>query len=113
VSLALFVIALRYLGSARTSAHFSTAPFFGATVAVLALGEPITLPLVVAGALMGLGVWLHVSERQWRHHHLMNTHTAPTRIPARHEEASSRSGNAGLRYSRSASIKGNWCLENE
>src|SRR5215813_4809928 len=36
-SLALFVLALRDLGTARTGAYFSTAPFFGAAVAVLAL----------------------------------------------------------------------------
>jgi drug/metabolite transporter (DMT)-like permease len=38
VSLVLFVMALRHLGSARTSAYFSTAPFFGATATILALG---------------------------------------------------------------------------
>jgi drug/metabolite transporter (DMT)-like permease len=76
VSLVLFVIALRHLGSARTSAYFSTAPFFGATAAILALDEPITLPLVIAGALMGLGVWLHVSERhQHVHDHESITHS--------------------------------------
>jgi drug/metabolite transporter (DMT)-like permease len=76
VSLVLFVIALRHLGSARTSAYFSTAPFFGATAAIVALGEPITFPLVVAGALMALGVWLHVSERhQHVHDHEPITHS--------------------------------------
>src|SRR5712672_725028 len=76
LSLVLFVIALRHLGSARTSAYFSTAPFFGATAAILALGEPMTLPLVIAGALMGLGVWLHVSERhQHVHDHEPITHS--------------------------------------
>ena len=76
VSLVLFVVALRHLGSARTSAYFSTAPFFGATAAILALGEPTTFPLVVAGALMALGVWLHVSERhQHIHDHEPITHS--------------------------------------
>jgi drug/metabolite transporter (DMT)-like permease len=76
VSLVLFVIALRHLGSARTSAYFSTAPFFGATAAILALGEPVTLPLVIAGVLMGLGAWLHVSERhQHMHVHEPITHS--------------------------------------
>jgi drug/metabolite transporter (DMT)-like permease len=76
VSLVLFVIALRHLGSARTSAYFSTAPFFGAIAAILALGEPITAPLVIAGALMGLGVWLHVSERHEHiHDHELVTHS--------------------------------------
>ena len=76
VSLVLFVIALRHLGSARTSAYFSTAPFFGTTAAILALGEPVTLPLVIAGVLMGLGAWLHVSERhQHMHVHEPITHS--------------------------------------
>ena len=66
VSLALFVLGLRHLGTARTGAYFSAAPFFGAALA-LAGGEPITLNLVVAGALMGLGLWLHLTEN---HGHL-------------------------------------------
>jgi len=66
VSLALFVVALRNLGTARTAAYFATAPLFGAVAAILGLGEPITLQLVIAGLLMGLGVWLHLTER---HHH--------------------------------------------
>jgi multidrug transporter EmrE-like cation transporter len=53
ISLVLFVLALRHLGSARTSAYFSTAPFFGAIAAVAALGEPVTVGLLAAGALMG------------------------------------------------------------
>jgi len=66
-SLALFVVALRHLGTARTGAYFSTAPFFGAVAAVLFLGEPLTPQLVLAAALMAVGVWLHVTER---HEHL-------------------------------------------
>lgn len=61
VSLALFVIALRQLGTARTGTYFSTAPFFGAILAV-GLGEELTNQLLIAGALMALGVWLHLSE---------------------------------------------------
>jgi drug/metabolite transporter (DMT)-like permease len=88
VSLVLFVIALRHLGSARTSAYFSTAPFFGATAAILALGEPVTLPLVIAGALMGLGVWLHVSERhQHIHDHEAITHSHAHMHDEHHQHA--------------------------
>ena len=43
LSLALFVLALRHLGTARTGAYFSTAPFFGAATAVVLLGEPLTV----------------------------------------------------------------------
>ena len=76
VSLALFVVALRHLGAARTGAYFSTAPFLGAMVAVIALGEPITVQLVVAGSLMGLGVWLHLTERHEHEHvHLPAIHS--------------------------------------
>jgi drug/metabolite transporter (DMT)-like permease len=75
VSLALFVIALRHLGAARTGAYFSTAPFLGAVVAVAALGEPVTVQLLVAGGLMGVGVWLHITERHEHEHiHQPMTH---------------------------------------
>jgi drug/metabolite transporter (DMT)-like permease len=69
VSLVLFVLALRQLGSARTGAYFSLAPFIGATIAIVLLGEPITAQLIVAGLLMGFGLWLHLAERH-EHEHL-------------------------------------------
>jgi len=61
VSLALFVVALRDLGTARTGAYFSTAPFIGSAVAVVVLRDPITAQLLAAGALMAFGVWLHLT----------------------------------------------------
>ena len=67
-SLALFVVGLRELGTARTGAYFSVAPFFGALLALVLLGEPLTLPLLAAGALMAIGVALHLSERHEHHH---------------------------------------------
>ena len=67
VSLVLFVLALRHLGSARTGAYFSVAPFFGAVFAVLLQGDPLTGQLLAAGVLMAVGVWLHLTER---HAHL-------------------------------------------
>src|SRR5207248_7730164 len=63
VSLALFIMALRDLGTARTSAYFSIAPFFGAVLALLVLGERPEPAFWIAAALMGLGVWLHGAER--------------------------------------------------
>lgn len=68
VSLALFVLALRRLGSARTGAYFSTAPFIGAVLAVGLFGEPLTLRLILAAGLMGLGLYLHLAE-QHEHKH--------------------------------------------
>ena len=49
ISLALFVLAMRHLGTARTSAYFSTAPFIGAVLAVALLGEAVTASLALAG----------------------------------------------------------------
>ncbi len=68
ISLTLFVLALRHLGTARTGAYFSVAPFFGAMLAVALLGEAVTPGLLVAGSLMALGVWLHLSERHEHPH---------------------------------------------
>lgn len=77
VSLALFVVGLRELGTARAGAYFSVAPFFGALLAVL-LGEPLTPPLVAAGLLMGFGVWLHLTERhEHEHQHEAIAHDHP------------------------------------
>jgi drug/metabolite transporter (DMT)-like permease len=67
VSLVLFIYALSAVGTARTGAYFAVAPFVGAVVAV-ALGEAVTWPLAVAGALMAVGVWLHLTERHEHEH---------------------------------------------
>jgi drug/metabolite transporter (DMT)-like permease len=68
VSLVLFVVALRGIGVARTAAYFSLAPFFGGAIAVVVLREAVTLPLVAAGALMAVGIWLHLTERHEHEH---------------------------------------------
>lgn len=68
VSLALFVVALRHLGTARTGAYFSTAPFLGASAALIALGEPVTMQLAGAGIFMALGVYLHLTEHHAHDH---------------------------------------------
>lgn len=70
VSLALFVFSLRYLGTARTGAYFSTAPFLGTLIALMVLHEPFTIQLMAAGLLMGVGVWLHLTE----HHEHAHVH---------------------------------------
>ena len=67
VSLVLFVRALRHLGTARTGAYFSTAPFAGTALA-FAIGQGrLDRAFCAAGILMLIGVWLHVTER---HEHL-------------------------------------------
>ena len=67
-SLVLYVLALRYLGAARTAAHFGTAPFFGAALAVAFLGEPLNATLVAAFAMTGAATWLALSERHTHAH---------------------------------------------
>jgi drug/metabolite transporter (DMT)-like permease len=70
ISLVAFVLALRHLGAARTGAYFSTAPFVGAALSLLLLRELPGPSFWIAGSLMALGVWLHVSE----HHEHEHTH---------------------------------------
>lgn len=68
-SLVLFVLGLRHLGTARTGAYFSVAPFVGAILAFVLLGESWTWQLLLAGLLMAIGVALHLSERHEHEHH--------------------------------------------
>jgi drug/metabolite transporter (DMT)-like permease len=72
ISLVTFVLALRHLGAARTGAYFSTAPFVGAALSLVLLREFPGLSFWIAGGLMALGVWLHVSE----HHEHTHAHEA-------------------------------------
>ena len=78
ISLVLFVVALRNLGTARTGAYFSVAPFFGAALALLVLHESPSAAFWIAAALMALGVWLHLTERHEHEHvHEPMEHTHP------------------------------------
>ena len=83
VSLVLFVLALRSLGTARTGAYFSLAPFLGATVSILWLHDALTAGCVVAAALMAAGVWLHLTERHEHEH----THAATEHEHLHHHDA--------------------------
>ncbi len=76
VSLVMFMLGLRHLGAARTGAYFSLAPFIGAVLAIVLLGEAFTWQLGLAGILMMAGTWLHVRERHEHFH---------THAPAEHE----------------------------
>jgi drug/metabolite transporter (DMT)-like permease len=68
LGLVLFIVALRYLGTARTGAYYGTAPFMGAIVAAVLLGTPLTATILIAGVLMAFGAWLHFSERHAHEH---------------------------------------------
>jgi drug/metabolite transporter (DMT)-like permease len=68
LSLVLFILALRHLGTARTGAYYGTAPFIAAIASVALLGEAVTGTMMAAALLMGMGAWLHISEKH-RHEH--------------------------------------------
>ena len=68
VSLVLFVLALRHLGTARTGGYFSTAPFLGTALALMLFRDLVTVQLVGAGILMAVGVYLHLTERHEHEH---------------------------------------------
>jgi hypothetical protein len=88
LSLVLFVLALRHLGTARTGAYFSIAPFFGGLLAVLFLGDAITVQLCIASVLMAVGVWLHLSEHhEHEHAHDATIHSHTHRHDAHHQHA--------------------------
>ncbi len=88
LSLVFFVIALRHLGTARTGAYFSVAPFVGAAVALVLLGEAPVSTFWIAAVLMAIGVWLHLTERH-EHEHLHGPlqHAHPHVHDAHHRHA--------------------------
>jgi drug/metabolite transporter (DMT)-like permease len=102
LSLALFVVGLRHLGTARTGAYFSVAPFIGAVLA-LGMGEPVTWALAVAAALMAFGVWLHLTEsHEHLHTHAQadehdhdHTHDAHHQHPHLHQDLHDSAQHAG------------------
>ena len=68
ISLVMFMLGLRHLGTARTGAYFSLAPFIGALLAIVLFREPLTVQLVGAGLLMAIGLYLHLAERHEHGH---------------------------------------------
>jgi drug/metabolite transporter (DMT)-like permease len=68
VSLVLFVLGLRHLGTARTGAYFSTAPFIGAILAIVMFHEPFTARLLLAALLMAVGLYFHLVEAHEHEH---------------------------------------------
>lgn len=87
-SLVLFVLALRHIGTARTGAYFSLAPFVGAAVSILLLGEPVSPLFAAAAVLMGAGVWLHLTEKhEHQHTHEPIAHSHPHLHDEHHQHA--------------------------
>ena len=88
ISLALFVLALRGLGAARTGAYFGAAPFMGAAIAIGVFGESTSPLFWAAGLFMAAGLWLHLTERHehphW-HGTLQHSHPHFPDIDDRHD----------------------------
>ncbi|WP_395386102.1 hypothetical protein [Paucibacter sp. JuS9] len=59
----LFVLGLRHLGTARTGAYFSVAPFVGAILAFVLLGESWTWQLLLAALSRALFAWLRTVDQ--------------------------------------------------
>lgn len=78
VSLTLYIRSLRHLGAARAGAYFALAPFIGAVAALILARQAPDARLMIAGAFMGLGLWLHLTE----HHAHRHVHE-----PLEHEHA--------------------------
>ncbi len=88
LSLVLFVLALRQLGAARTGAYFSAAPFVGAALSLLMLGERPDTAFWLAAALMAVGIWLHLTESHSHFHtHARTAHAHSHSHDAHHQHA--------------------------
>lgn len=88
LSLVLFVLALRDLGTARTGAYFSTAPFVGAALSIVLFGEPVNPVFWLAAGLMAAGVWLHLTEKHaHEHNHATLLHSHAHRHDAHHQHS--------------------------
>jgi drug/metabolite transporter (DMT)-like permease len=86
LSLVLYVLALRHLGTARTGAYFSMAPFAGAALSLLMLGDAPDALFWMAAALMGGGIWLHLTEAHaHEHEHLPMSHAHTHRHDEHHQ----------------------------
>jgi len=83
LSLALYILAQRRIGAARTGSVFALAPFIGALVAWLAGERSLGAWALGAIALFVFGVWLHLSEQ---HRHLHHHGTIAHDHPHRHDD---------------------------
>lgn len=87
VSVVLDAYALRWVGAAREAAYFGTAPLFGVASAVVVLGETVRPSEAASMGVMGLGVYLLVTERhQHTHKHTPIEHDHRHRHDDSHHE---------------------------
>ncbi len=62
LSLVCFILALRHIGTSRTGALFSLAPFVGTGLSIIFLRESVSMQMGVAAIFMAIGVWLFLKE---------------------------------------------------
>lgn len=58
LSIYFYTYAQRTIGAAKTSTYYALAPFIGALLSIMMLGEPVTLIFVIASAIMAAGCWI-------------------------------------------------------
>lgn len=58
LSIYCYTYAQRTIGAAKTSTYYALAPFIGALLSILLLGEPVTLIFVIASITMAVGCWI-------------------------------------------------------
>lgn len=88
LSLTLFVVSLRTLGTSRTGAYFSVAPLFGVLIALAIWPTAPSAVFWLAAALMALGVWFHIRERhEHEHAHEVMEHAHRHRHDKHHQHA--------------------------
>ncbi len=75
LSIFLYIRAQRSLGAAKTSSYYAVAPFVGAFLSFVLLGEPLTGAYVIALLVMAAGTWFVVRDTLARHHAHVHTHT--------------------------------------
>ncbi len=85
LSIQLFILSLRGLGSARTGALFGTAPFVGAILSLVFLNEIPPTYFWIALPIMGTGAWLMLSEDHAHlHTHINHMHAHSHYHPEEH-----------------------------
>lgn len=87
LSIYLFILAMRSLGSARTSALFGSAPFVGTLLSLVLLKEIPQSLFWLSLPVMALGTWLMLSENHDHHHiHEPAEHTHAHSHPDDHHD---------------------------
>ena len=58
LSIYFYTYAQRTIGVAKTSTYYALAPFIGALLSILLLGEPFTMIFIIASIFMAVGCWI-------------------------------------------------------